>query len=184
MSKRQSKLTSRKQEWTQKALDVLALEGTGSLTIEHICHELGVTRGSFYWHFGSREDFRLAIMDYWFDISTRRVASLVEKLDGSPEKKLEKLGTNIIENNLTKYDLPIRYWARTDPNIRAKLNEVDAFRYRFVRDLFSQTGFSGTDLELRTSIFVNDMNATYLYLDGKNKSVPSIKKRLRFYTKR
>ena len=42
--------------WIEAALAVLVEEGIEAVQITQLSKRLGVTRGSFYWHFGSREE--------------------------------------------------------------------------------------------------------------------------------
>ena len=180
---KQQKNYIRKQEWLARALDILAKDGSGALTIDHICREMGVSRGSFYWHFASRDDFRIAVMDYWFEQSTRSVASIVEKKDLCAEMKLELLIVSIYETEAIRYDLPIRAWASKDAKIQDKLEKVDAFRYKFARNLFSEIGFTGADLELRSEIFVRDLSSPTLNLTSRKPNKQKIQRRVRFYTR-
>ena len=38
-------------DWVQEGFRVLAEDGVKALTLGHLCTRLGVTKGSFYWHF-------------------------------------------------------------------------------------------------------------------------------------
>ena len=39
------------EDWEQGALDMIAEQGIGALAVEALARRLGVTKGSFYWHF-------------------------------------------------------------------------------------------------------------------------------------
>ena len=54
-----------KEEWLARALEVLGKKGAGELTIESLARHLGVTKGSFYWHFRDRADFFRQLIEYW-----------------------------------------------------------------------------------------------------------------------
>ncbi len=43
-------------DWAQAALQLIAEAGLGALTVEALAARLGVTKGSFYWHFKGRSD--------------------------------------------------------------------------------------------------------------------------------
>ena len=43
-------------DWEQAALDVVAAEGVAALAVESLARVLGVTKGSFYWHFPTRDE--------------------------------------------------------------------------------------------------------------------------------
>ena len=43
-------------DWLQKALEIFVDEGIDAIRITRLADDLGVTRGSLYWHFQTRED--------------------------------------------------------------------------------------------------------------------------------
>ena len=47
------------------ALRVIRAKGYSATRIEDICSAAGVTKGSFFHHFNSKEDLALAAVDYW-----------------------------------------------------------------------------------------------------------------------
>ena len=55
MAKKSAKNLTR-EEWLRRSLEVLAAQGPGKLNIESLSRSLGVSRGSFYWHFENRDD--------------------------------------------------------------------------------------------------------------------------------
>ncbi|HEX7348731.1 MAG TPA: helix-turn-helix domain-containing protein [Rhodanobacteraceae bacterium] len=52
-------------DWERGALEMLAEEGVGALAVEALARRLGVTKGSFYWHFKSREALLQAALARW-----------------------------------------------------------------------------------------------------------------------
>ncbi len=51
--------------WEQAALDTLAESGLGAVAVESLARRLGVTKGSFYWHFPTREALIKAALERW-----------------------------------------------------------------------------------------------------------------------
>jgi AcrR family transcriptional regulator len=45
-------------EWVQEGFRVLAEDGVKALTLDRLCRRLGVTKGSFYWHFTDMKAYR------------------------------------------------------------------------------------------------------------------------------
>lgn len=157
MTQRIKKVTSQRlsrDEWIEKALDVLMTEGGSVLTIDNLVKELGVSRGSFYWHFKDRTDFVRHLVDYWLEIFTKEVTVEISELKETAEKRLLSLATHIVSDRLTRYDIAIRAWAAYDPVATRGVKKVDEFRLNYVRSLFSQLGFEGEQLEMRTQTFV------------------------------
>ena len=42
------------ERWAEAALDAMAQGGLNAVAVEPIARQLGVTKGSFYWHFTNR----------------------------------------------------------------------------------------------------------------------------------
>lgn len=68
---REGRLT--REEWLAKALEVLARKGVAGMRIDALSKALGVTKGSFYWHFKNRDDFTKNLLDYWMSAFTTNV---------------------------------------------------------------------------------------------------------------
>jgi TetR/AcrR family transcriptional repressor of nem operon len=47
------------------ALHGFRTKGYAATTVDHICHEAGVTKGSFFHHFKSKDDLALAAVAHW-----------------------------------------------------------------------------------------------------------------------
>ena len=47
------------------ALHVIRAKGYAATTVEDICHKAGVTKGSFFHHFRSKDELALAAASYW-----------------------------------------------------------------------------------------------------------------------
>lgn len=53
--------------WLEAAADAIAEGGFGEARILTLAHRLGVTRGSFYWHFRNHDEFIRALLLRWRD---------------------------------------------------------------------------------------------------------------------
>lgn len=68
MAKRNSSPASRSltaEDWVQAALGALLSGGVAAVAVEPLAKALGVTKGSFYWHFGNRGALLKAILARW-----------------------------------------------------------------------------------------------------------------------
>jgi AcrR family transcriptional regulator len=52
-------------DWIRGALDLLSSTGVEGVKIVPLAERLGVTSGSFYWHFKNRRELQDALLDYW-----------------------------------------------------------------------------------------------------------------------
>ncbi|MFZ9037006.1 MAG: TetR/AcrR family transcriptional regulator [Gammaproteobacteria bacterium] len=141
-------------DWLEGALEALAQKGPEVVSIQRLCNLLGVSRGSFYWHFKNRDIFIEKLVRFWVDKMTNAIANTVRDFDGSPADKLLFLAQQIIATDATRYDLPIRAWAELNPIAAAAVKRADRVRYTLVKGLFAGIGFSGEELEMRTRTFV------------------------------
>jgi AcrR family transcriptional regulator len=142
-----SRLT--REEWLRRALDVLAAHGPGSLNIQRLVDALGVSRGSFYWHFTDRADFVHALLDYWHDKYTAPVPDLIGSKGGTGREKFLVFIRAIHEKDLVRFDMPIRSWAMQEPEVAERLMRTDRFRLEFTISLFVEMGFSASQANLR-----------------------------------
>ena len=152
-NKKQTKRVS-KDQWLELALETLASHGVAAVKIERLAKALGTSRSGFYWHFKTRQDLLVRILDYWLHEFTGVVTDNpdVKKLD--PKKRLRTVMDMIRNKNLTKYDLAIQSWAKTDPVANRVLRQVVKTRLDFLRSIFADLGFDGDELEMRARLFV------------------------------
>ena len=57
------------------ALHVIRAKGYSATRIEDICEAAGLTKGSFFHHFDSKEALALAAADYWSEVTSEFFAS-------------------------------------------------------------------------------------------------------------
>jgi AcrR family transcriptional regulator len=76
-------------DWAAAALDAIARGGIDAVAVETIAAELGATKGSFYWHFKSRDALVEAALELW---ERRLTDAVIEKLDREPDPA-KRLGT-------------------------------------------------------------------------------------------
>jgi AcrR family transcriptional regulator len=77
-------------DWETAALDALADGGLAGIAIQPLARRLGVTKGSFYWHFADREALLAAALAHWETSHTERVIEAVESVR-DPRERLARL---------------------------------------------------------------------------------------------
>jgi len=74
------KKMQRKTESRNKILDSAAEyfteHGIGETDIDEICRKAGLTRGAFYHHFPTKQQFLLALLDMWINKMDSQLSSL------------------------------------------------------------------------------------------------------------
>ena len=54
-----------REDWIRAALELLVTAGVEGVKIVPLAERLGVTSGSFYWHFKNRRELHDALLEYW-----------------------------------------------------------------------------------------------------------------------
>ena len=140
-------------EWLERSLALLA-QNKGNFNIDELVKQLGVTKGSFYWHFKNRDDFVNKLLDYWESSSTQSVFIEMEKYSNKDaETRLLKLMRLLRNKEVCNYDIAMRNMATLNKEVATKVVKVDEMRLNFVNSLFEEIGFSGKDLEVRVHVF-------------------------------
>lgn len=96
----------------------------------------------------------LSILDYWTHEFTAAVTGNPKLLKGDPKKRIYETMVMILDHDLTMYDLGIRDWASHDSDAAEAVRAVYGMRLEFVQRIFSELGFRGQQLEMRTRLFV------------------------------
>jgi AcrR family transcriptional regulator len=139
-------------DWIDAATDFLINNNINSLDIPYLCRRLGVTKGSFYWHFEGRVELLKAILDDWRQRMTSDVNSRAERSANTVESALQYLLGLIRRPRPTRrgaIERSVREWARTDPLTRASVVEVDQMRLAFFEALFRRHGLPDREAQLR-----------------------------------
>jgi AcrR family transcriptional regulator len=64
-AKRPDEPTLTAADWAEAALQLIAEAVLGALTVDALAARLGVTKGSFYWHFKGRSELLASALGRW-----------------------------------------------------------------------------------------------------------------------
>src|SRR3970040_1299384 len=78
------------EDWAQAALDLIAEQGVAAVAVEPLARRLGVTKGSFYWHFPSRDALLVAALERWEKVEQETVFGKLEAI-ADPGQRLRAL---------------------------------------------------------------------------------------------
>lgn len=70
------------EDWAIAALDEMADRGVDAVAVESLARSLGVTKGSFYWHFANRDELISAALAEW---ERRETDALLERAATEPD---------------------------------------------------------------------------------------------------
>jgi AcrR family transcriptional regulator len=140
-----------RQDWINRGLEVLADRGVEAVRVEPLAKLLGVTKGSFYWHFKNREDLLAALVQAWIDLETDGIIEQVDALEGDAQHKLLVLFELAVQD-YGQIENAIRAWATIDAAIATIVAEVDQRRLDYTRDMFLQIGFTPFEAIVRARL--------------------------------
>lgn len=116
-------------DWLQVALDIFVAEGIEAVRITRLADDLGVTRGSFYWHFRNREDLLNALVSYWKDKNTAAIIDSVASASTLAGGIMGFFETCIDSASFDpRLDLALREWARRSQAIHDLVDSEDEAR--------------------------------------------------------
>lgn len=127
-----------KKHWFGEALKVLAESGASALTVEILTTRLGVTKGSFYYHFKNFGDFKHKLLEFYEEESTHRIINIAEEA-GPPDEKLQKL-LDITTQPRPDVEVALRAWALQDVEVRTYQARMDQQRLDYLQKLCQAAG--------------------------------------------
>ena len=66
---------------------------------------------------------------------------------------MQLLMRTIKDHKLERYDIVMRAWALDEPLVAEQVEKVDRVRFEYIKSVFSDMGFTGNELEMRSMIF-------------------------------
>src|SRR5437868_9088191 len=128
------------QDWVDLGLKTLAKNGFTALKAEPLAKAMGVSRGSFYWHFADIGAFHAAILARWREVAAEQIIANVEAAS-KDQNPLALLLRRVFGERLT-LERAVRTWASVDPAARAAVQAIDRRRLNYVEGLLAQSGLS------------------------------------------
>jgi AcrR family transcriptional regulator len=109
---------------------VFARRGYGQAGVDEIAAEAGYSKGALYWHFSSKEELLLALLDERIDAPMRELVALLESAPPEHDMSVEASGgfARQLHEQRDAMLLDREYWtlAIRDPELRARYIERQA----------------------------------------------------------
>ena len=147
-------------DWLDAAYDAVVDSGFDGVRVLALADTLGITRGSFYWHFadhaalvsGRIERGRVRELDADRALEAARAEDPVEDLLGLLDAALARGGRDL---KAMRFELALRELGRQDRAVAALLAEVDAVRMALLSTKFERlTGDAAEARELAALLYV------------------------------
>jgi AcrR family transcriptional regulator len=139
------------QDWVRAAYAAMAEGGVGSVAVEPLARRLGVTRGSFYWHFKDRGALVEAVLERWEEGATEATISMTERVADLRERLVrlaEEAFGEAPQDKASRDDIFRRRAfelavsdAAEDPVVRPFLRRVTERRIGYLEECYRDLGF-------------------------------------------
>lgn len=140
-------------DWIEAARAALIERGIERVKVLTLAKALGVTTGSFYWHFTDRPQLLSALLTDWEDRNTMAFRAAVAS-SGDPHVQFDRMVDVWFREQEfdPAYDSAVRDWSRVSPAVEAAVQRVDEQRIELLRQVFAAMGEEEPDALVRARI--------------------------------
>ena len=126
-------------DWAEAALQLIAEAGLRALTVEKLATRLGVTKGSFYWHFRGSADLLRVALKRW---EQRATTETMTGLSAIPDarRRLEVMLDASLQPPRARSLYAALAEAAEDPAVRQVLDRVASRRIAYLEQCYSDAG--------------------------------------------
>lgn len=146
------------EDWIISAFQALGAAGVQAIRAERLARTLGVSKGSFYWHFADVPALHAAMLAHWEGFATEQIIVDTDAGGGDGQARLARL-VEIVTSDLSDpygglaTEAALRDWARHDLLVAPSVMRVDARRLEYVGGLFKMAGLEQADSARSARLF-------------------------------
>ena len=125
-----------REDWLRAARLALLRGGVEAVRVEKLARDLGVTKGSFYWHFKDRDELLDLLLREW----EREVPEMLSEVGrGAGRRKIHRLmlwlkqRAKLSEQGTVPSDAAIFSWASVDREVAGRVNKAEEERIRLLK---------------------------------------------------
>ena len=135
-------------DWIREGLKALARSGFTALKADPLARAMGVSRGSFYWHFADLGAFHAAVLKRWREIAAEQIIADVEAAGDEPLQALLRSSFG------ARLDLEraVRNWAAFDAAAQGAVRAMDRRRLDYIEQLLARRGLEAATAQARAQI--------------------------------
>jgi AcrR family transcriptional regulator len=149
-----------RRDWIEAAYQELARAGERGVGINALAARLGVTKGSFYWHFGDRAELMRALLDRWAHERTDEMLTLALGSTADPLERLRRI--RALGRQVAPVDRAMRLWAQHDPGAADAVRHADRALLGHIAACLTGLGFGEEEARLRALLMLRSWVGGYL----------------------
>jgi len=133
----------KREDWLDAAFDAAVQHGFDGVRVLVLADTLGVTRGSFYWHFRDHADLMAALLERWLCAELAGTRRLQQPASTDPVQDLEILLDAALAHGGAdlgnmRFELALRALGQRDAAVATMLLEVDQARMALFAGKFAR----------------------------------------------
>jgi len=132
------------ENWLRAAETRLAEHGIDSVRVEVLARDLGVSKGSFYWHFRDRAELLDQLLSRWEDA---QLDWLNAEDASASAARWARFIARASDPGRMRMDVALRSWARLDQRVAARVAAVEKRNARVIADVLRDIGFAPSDAD-------------------------------------
>ena len=138
-------------DWEQEALEMIAERGVSALAVEPLARRMGITKGSFYWHFSGREALLEQALQLWEEHDQRNLTTSLGDIS-DPRERLISFFRAASRERLTHEVYSALCASADHPQVEPVLERVANRRMRHIAAAFAELGFGELEAEHRARL--------------------------------
>jgi len=139
-STKPDRVTLSAEDWEREALELIAEKGVAALAVEPLAKRMGITKGSFYWHFPNREALLDLALQRWEDHDSRNLGQALGNID-DPRERLIGFFQRVSQEQFTHDVYSALFCAADHPQVEPILERVAERRMKYISQAYQQLGF-------------------------------------------
>jgi len=132
-------------DWIRAALARLSSQGIQEVRVEVLARDLGVSKGSFYWHFRDRAELLEKMLAQWEESE----ASCLDdrQSHANAATRWAKLVERVTDPARIRAEVAIRGWGRGDERVAIKVAIIERKRANLIAEVLRDVGFTWSAAE-------------------------------------
>ncbi len=117
----------------------MAAHGVESVRVEVLARDLGVSKGSFYWHFRDRGELLEKVLARWED---GELGWLDAEIGSGAATRWANFVKRTSDPERVRTEIALRAWARADERVAARVAVIEKRKTRLIVDVLRDIGFT------------------------------------------
>lgn len=139
-------------DWERGALELIAEQGINAVAVESLARRMGITKGSFYWHFPNRQALIEQSLQRWLEHDERNLQILMDAIEDPRERLTLFFRRSTQVHQLTHDVYTALCFAPDHPLVQPVLAAVAERRTAYLANAFRELGMEDKAANFRARL--------------------------------